>query len=169
MKDYRLTTKCHGKLLLTYTDIHIRPVCHPLTLFHWKWNTRPSRNSEWSLEEMGLSKQEMRNSLQFYIRQITLLMDNRKVLLGQKKISQQSLPKISGCSAIIARKITNKLSDLESVFSQILPGKVYFVQITNFTCICIRMYVQYSVLHVYPLPCSGPGNALQKISTLWCS
>ena len=85
------------------------------------------RSIKRSLEETELLKKEMRNTLEYYQKQIILLKDNQKSL-WQINDDQQDPQKLSGCSSLISRKIgvfTNKLSHLKFLFSRLVPGTMH--------------------------------------------
>ena len=79
-----------------------------------------------SCEEMTLLKQEMCNCLTYYEKQILQLNNyHQGIILLMNSEQCSDLNKLSGCSCMIAKKIakfSRKLSDLQIIFHQYIPG-----------------------------------------------
>jgi len=79
-----------------------------------------------SCEEMELLKQEMKNCLEFYHKQIASLMDSNKIILRLIDSDQQNVQRLSGWSSLLCRKmgiLRDKWSHLKFLFDQVVQGK----------------------------------------------
>ncbi|XP_065892341.1 uncharacterized protein [Dysidea avara] len=82
------------------------------------------RTAKRSLEEIALLKDEMRNCLEYYQRQIASLKRSQEEIHLQLHEQEKDVEKLSGCYCWISRKIlifSTKLTDLLSLFRNIVP------------------------------------------------
>ena len=101
------------------------------------------RTAKRSLEEIALLKDEMRNCLEYYKRQIASLKRSQEEIHLQLHEQEKDVEKLSGCYCLISRKLlifSTKLTDLLSLFRNIVPG----------TCFSIRTYKIMCFTEVIP-------------------
>ncbi|XP_065906279.1 uncharacterized protein [Dysidea avara] len=82
------------------------------------------RTAKRSLEEIALLKDEMRNCLEYYKRQIASLKRSQEEIHLQLHEQEKDVEKLSGCYCLISRKLlifSTKLTDLLSLFRNIVP------------------------------------------------
>ena len=126
------------------TSIPIEVKCEAIQKF---------RIAKRSLEEIALLKDEMRNCLEYYQRQIASLKRSQEEIHLQLHEQEKDVEKLSGCYCWISRKIlifSTKLTDLLSLFRNIVPG----------TCFSIRTYKIMCFTEVIP-----PSMGTSEVST----
>jgi len=81
-----------------------------------------------SSEEIEMSKQEMRNSIEYYEKQIIHLKSYQEMVSSSSSNSQY----VSGCRSLISKRLAvygNKLSQLRILFGQFMPGAYIFMEL----------------------------------------
>lgn len=102
------------------------------------------RTAKRSLEEIALLKDEMKNCMQYYQRQIESLKRSLEDILLQSNMQEEDAEKLSGCYCLISRKILifdTKLTDLISLFRNVVPGTCFsFLSYKNIKIYLQRLY-----------------------------